>query len=234
MHERMTEILLIEDDVKLNRLVTRYLTQAGYKIIQAFTGDEGIRLAFEHKPQLIILDLMLPNISGIEVCRTIRSTYNGIICMLTAQTDDETELEGLTLGADEFLKKPIKPDILLLRIKRLLSLSNQKETSINQKLQFGQLIIDLVKYEAFLNHKLIELSQSDFKLSSYLAQNKDCIVSRNDLYLAVKGVEYDGIDRAIDTKISYLRKILGDDAQNPRRIKTIWGKGYLFVSDAWV
>ncbi len=208
-----------------------FLTQHGYRVIQAYSGDVGIQMILGEKPDLVILDIMLPNFSGIEVCKAVRSAYRGIIIMVTAQDDDESEIESLTLGVDDFIRKPVNPDILLLRANKLLTMTS---VDSNKKvLNYGNLKLDLVKFEVFLSSIQIDISQSDFKLLAYLAENADKIMSREQIYTDIKGIEYNGLDRSIDNKISHLRKILGDDPKKPERIRTVWGKGYLFCSDAW-
>ena len=230
--KKQYSILIIEDDRKLNNIISEYLQSAGYAVIQAFTGDEGIHLSFAAKPDLILLDLMLPNISGMQVYQAIRHSYKGIVIMLTARDDDESEIEGLTLGVNDYLRKPVKPEILLLRIKKYLQ---DKKPDVTQQttLKFGTLVIQKNTLEVFMSGHPLEMAQSDVKLLILLAECADRLVTRDHIYRQVKGVPYNGFDRAVDTRISHLRRQLGDDPKKPGKIKTVWGKGYIFVSTAW-
>ena len=226
-------ILIIEDDHKLNHIMKEFLSDEGFKVAQAFTGDEGINLSLTIAPDIILLDLMLPNISGMQVYQTIRHSYRGIVIMLTARDDDESEIEGLKLGVNDYLRKPVKPEILLLRIKKLLRESIEVNRLTNE-LTFGSLIINKGTLEVFLDDDKLEMPQSDVLLLIFLAEHADQLLTRDQIYRKIKGIPYDGIDRSIDTKISHIRRRLGDDPQTPFKIKTIWGKGYIFVSSAFV
>ncbi|WP_192484941.1 MULTISPECIES: response regulator transcription factor [Cysteiniphilum] len=225
-------ILIIEDDQKLNHIMKEFLSDEGFKVAQAFTGDEGINLSLTLDPDVILLDLMLPNISGMQVYQAIRHSYRGVVIMLTARDDDESEIEGLKLGVNDYLRKPVKPEILLLRIKKLLRENIAVMTSENE-LVFGSLVINKTTLEVYLNNEKLEMPQSDISLLILLAEHADQLLTRDQIYQEIKGIPYDGIDRSIDTKISHIRRKLGDDPQTPFKIKTIWGKGYIFISTAW-
>lgn len=224
-------ILIIEDDQKLNHVMKEFLSDEGFKVEQAFTGDEGINLSLTLDPDVILLDLMLPNISGMQVYQAIRHSYQGIAIMLTARDDDESEIEGLKLGVNDYLRKPVKPEILLLRIKKLLR--EREVNRLTNELTFGSLIINKETLEVFLDDDKLEMPQSDVLLLIFLAEHADQLLTRDQIYREIKGIPYDGIDRSIDTKISHIRRKLGDDPQTPFKIKTIWGKGYIFISTAW-
>jgi len=227
-------ILLVEDDVRLAQLICEYMEKHGFQIETESHGGRSVQRILSQNPDLVILDLMLPGIDGLEVCRQIRHQYHGAILMLTAQDEDVDQIVGLELGADDYVTKPVEPRVLLARIRTLLrripldfqrSSENQEKTEI----QSNWLKICLSSRETAIDGKAIKLTTSEFDLLWYLASRASTIVSRDDLYHDLSGIEYDGIDRAMDIRISRLRKLLNDDPEQPHRIKTIRSKGYLFV-----
>ncbi|MBC3766331.1 response regulator transcription factor [Neptunicella marina] len=232
-------IMLVEDDMSLAEWFSDYLTEQGYLVTLVNRGDLAIELIEADNPDLVILDIMLPVKDGFDVCTAARRFYHGPILMMTARDQETDEVLGLELGADDYLTKPVKPRVLLSRIKALLRRSEQTQQVQEQQqkahiLQFGELKLDTNTRTAILDSERVALSSNEFDVLCILAKSADTLISRKDLVEQYRGIEYDGFDRTIDILVSRLRKKLGDDATNPFRIKTVWGKGYLFVSDAWV
>ncbi len=240
MEKPKKHILLVEDDLRLSELVKEYLEKQDYAISVEHRGDKAVDKILKEAPDLVILDLMLPGKDGLSICRDVRSSYHGPILILTAREDDMDQVAGLELGADDYVKKPVEPRVLLARIRALFRRSGQNaEPGANQQekdkknIVFGSLEIDYPSRSVRLSGQLIDLSTSEFDLLWLLASKSGEVLDRDMLYQSVKGIEYDGIDRSIDVAVSRLRKKLNDNPDNPFRIKTIWGSGYLFVEDSW-
>jgi len=233
-------IMLVEDDMSLAEWFSDYLTEQGYLVTLATRGDVAIELIEADQPDLVILDIMLPVKDGFEVCQTIRPAYQGPILMMTARDHETDEVLGLELGADDYVVKPVKPRVLLSRIKALFRRNSSQgvepeyKTEQNENtLNFGKLCINATTRSTHLSGDKISISSNEFDVLWQLAQSADSVVSRKELVVQRRGIEYDGFDRSIDILISRIRKKLGDDASNPYRIKTVWGKGYLFIKGAW-
>ena len=228
-------IFLVEDDERLADLTREYLEAQGFLISHEIRGDLAVDRILEEQPDLIILDLMLPGLNGIEVYKQIQSEFTGSVLMFTAKDDDIDQILGLELGADDYVTKPVQPRVLLARVNTLLR--RQGKTSEtpkqNKKIRFGHFLIDSESRQISLDHSSIELTTNEFELLWFLATNAGVIKSREEILSAVRGIEYDGLDRWVDIRISRLRNKLGDDADHPEKIKTVWGKGYLFVKNAW-
>jgi two-component system OmpR family response regulator/two-component system response regulator RstA len=178
---------------------------------------------------------MLPGENGFTLCHKIRPYFSGPLLFMTAKNDDFDQIFGLEIGADDYIIKPVEPRVLLARINALLRRSRDQvlEKESLQKLQFGQLVIDQSTRSAHLKGADVLLTSHEFDMLWKLAENPSTLVDRTTLYRDVIGREYDGLDRSADVRISRLRKKLQDNSQHPYRIKTIWGKGFFFVADAW-
>lgn len=229
--------MLVEDDMSLAEWFSDYLTEHGYLVTLVNRGDVAVDLIKTDNPELVVLDIMLPVKDGFDVCREVRSFYHGPILMMTARDHEMDEVLGLELGADDYVTKPVKPRVLLSRIKALLRRVNTQNDNASldeNHIQFGQFQIDANSRTTMLNGKSVAISSNEFDVLWYLAQSPGKVVSRSELVRQNRGIDYDGFDRSIDIIVSRLRKKLGDDASNPYRIKTIWGKGYLLVADAWL
>ena len=228
-------ILLVEDDVSLAQWVAEYLTEQGYTTHVCHRGDEVISQVKTLNPNIVLLDIMLPGQDGISVCRELRSFYNSPIIMLTARDEEMDEVIGLEVGASDYIMKPVRPRALLERIKAALRQNNEPNTPhVNESvINVGALSIDTESRNVTLNGQDINISSAEYLLLHYLASNAGQVVSRDAVFKATKGREYDGLDRSVDVLISALRKKFNDDPQNPVKIKTIWGRGYLLVSTAW-
>ncbi len=229
--EKKTQLLVVEDDRSLSEWICDYLTTQGYEVTLANRGDEAVQLIINDNPDLVILDIMLPGMDGFDVCREIRPFYKKPVLMLTARTEEIDEVIGLETGADDYLAKPVKPRVLLARIKALLRRSCAN--NIHAVRSFGQLTIDTNSRTVKLSGDIIDLSSTEFDALLLLTKKEGQIVSRELFMQSLRGLEYDGANRSIDLLISRLRKKLDDDPNNPGRIKTIRGKGYLFATDAW-
>lgn len=234
-------ILIIEDDEKLANLIQVYLIRQGYLVDWHNSGKGAEEKIQEINPDLVILDVMLPEKSGFDICRDIRTWFTNYILIMTASEDNIDEIVGLELGADDYLAKPIEPRLLLARIRALLrrkQIESDKEntkdqviTLNNKSIIFDNLIIDGENRKVLLDNQEIDLTTAEFDLLWLLASNAGKILSRDDIFSQVRGIDFDGSDRSIDARISRLRRKLLDDPDNPSRIKTVRGKGYLFMRE---
>jgi len=231
-------ILIVEDDERLADLTREYLESNGLVVSVEANGAAAADRICNERPDLVVLDLMLPGEDGLSVCRKVRPFYNGPIIMLTARTDDLDQVLGLEMGADDYISKPVKPRVLLARIRatlRRVAESMQAANNTNEepvRLQFNDLVIDRSMREAWLDEQSIDLTSAEFDLLWLLASNAGRVLSREEIFTALRGIEYDGQDRSIDVRVSRIRPKIGDDPVHPRRIKTVRSKGYLFVKEA--
>jgi len=223
----MTKALLVEDDAKLARLIAQFLEQHGFNVVQAYRGDHAVDAFRRHEPAITILDLMLPGRDGLQVCRDLRAFSSAPILMLTAREDDVDQILGLESGADDYVIKPVEPRVLLARIRALMRRHNQAEMQ-PELLVFGPLSIDRQTRAVELAGAEVDLTTLEFEMLWALASQAGQVLTRDDLLNAVRGIEFNGLDRTVDVCISKLRRKLDDDPRDPARIKTIWGKGYLF------
>ncbi len=234
MKEPFPRILLVEDDERLGQLTKKFLEQNDLEVEIETRGDHALNAFQRMSPDLVILDLMLPGLDGISVCKQLRETYSGPILMLTAKSHDIDQVIGLESGADDYVAKPAEPMVLLARVRALLRRQQSPTIEIEAKeLSFGNLRMSHAAQQAWLNEKKIELTTQEFDLLWIMASNAGNILSRSHLFKLTRGIDYNGLDRSIDVRISHLRKKLQDNLETPFRIKTIWGKGYLFIKDAW-
>ncbi|MGO3345224.1 MAG: winged helix-turn-helix domain-containing protein [Marinomonas sp.] len=231
-------ILIVEDDERLALLTQEYLIKNGFLVDVVSDGRAAIARIIDEQPSLVILDLMLPGADGFTVCRSVRNDYKGPILMLTARSDDVDQILGLEIGADDYVSKPAKPRVLLARVQSLLRRSTQDvdlsvgdTNKVEQSLTFGPLVIDNSRREAWLSDDEVELTSAEFDLLWLLASQAGRILSREEIFSELRGIEYDGQDRSVDVRISRIRSKIGDDPIHPRRIKTIRSKGYLFVKE---
>jgi len=233
-------ILLVEDDERLAELTAEYLRKNDYEVAIEARGDGAESRILNERPDLVVLDVMLPGQDGFEVCRAVRPHYNGVILMLTARDEDFDQILGLELGADDYIAKPVQPRLLLARIKALLrrapgvaGAGAGGDESERAELAFGRFRISQATRSAHLAAEAIDLTTAEFDLLWLLASHAGNILSRDDLLQQLRGIGFDGLDRSIDARISRLRRKLGDDPENPTRIKTVRGKGYLFSKHDW-
>lgn len=232
-----TRILLVEDDERLAELTAEYLRKNDFEVSIEPRGDIAESRILKEDPELVILDVMLPGKDGFEICRNVRDRYKGVILMLTARDEDLDQILGLELGADDYIAKPAQPRLLLAHIKALLRRSPGAAVENNneevEQLSFGNLHISQATRSTYLGEEVIDLTTAEFDLLWLLARHAGSILSRDDLLQQLRGIGFDGLDRSIDARISRLRRKLGDDPDNPTRIKTVRGKGYLFSKHDW-
>jgi len=222
-------ILLIEDDERLAGMVKDYLGGAGFSVTIAETGARGIGLHKEQEFEALILDLMLPDMDGLEICRHIRKSSQVPILMLTARGDVMDRVIGLELGADDYLPKPFEPRELLARLKTILR--RGKNSTGSEMLHFGRLEIDPGARSLSISGKQRTLTSYQFSLLVALAEHAGRVLSREVLMDLVKGAALEAFDRSIDVHISRIRAAIEDDAKNPRRIITVRGIGYVFARE---
>lgn len=226
-----SRILVVEDDEKLSKLIAEYLKNQGHSVEIEGRGDKAIYRILHENYNIVILDVKLPGLNGLQICKLVRQDFTGYILILTAAESDEDHILGLEYGADDFLNKPIQPKVLSARIQSLHR--RQPSSSVVKQLNFGNLSIDLEKREVKLKNKAIDLKPSEYELLALLAGNAGISLTRDNIMHALRGIDYDGTDRTIDLRISYLRNKLEDDITTPYRIKTVRKKGYVFLPDAW-
>lgn len=233
VQDNLPHIMIVEDDERLADLTGEYLQANGMQVTVISDGDEAIRRIRADQPDLVVLDLMLPGSDGLTVCREVRSAYRKPILMLTARTDDMDQVLGLEMGADDYVPKPVKPRVLLARIRALLrrvETDNERDHSPS-RLEFGALVIDNSAREVSLAGESVDLTSAEYDLLWLLASNAGSVLSRETIFEKLRGIQYDGQDRSIDVRISRIRPKVGDDPENPKRIKTVRSKGYLFVKE---
>lgn len=221
-------ILLIEDDNRLADMVSDYLQSNSYNVKIAPNGATGIALEDDENFDAIILDLMLPDMDGLDICRVIKARSDVPIIMLTAKGDPMDRVVGLELGADDYMGKPFEPRELLARIKAVTR-RGQTKTAASKTLQFGRLEIDPDAMICSLDQKPCELTSHQFTLLHTLAESAGRVLSRDTLIDRLKGQEFDAFDRSIDVHISRIRNQIEDDPKHPKRILTIRGAGYVFA-----
>jgi DNA-binding response OmpR family regulator len=217
-------VLVVDDDAKTVELVRLYLQRDGYRVFTAYDGIEALRLARESHPDLIVLDLMLPGIDGLQVCRTLRAESDVPIIMLTARTTDRDKLTGLDLGADDYVTKPFSPRELAARVRAVLRrLPGERGPA---EIKRGELTIDSHKHEASLAGRPLNLTPVEFNLLGILAKEPDRVFSRGQLIEKALGYDFEGFDRTIDVHILNLRRKLNLEANHSINIKTVYGAGY--------
>lgn len=230
-HESAQHVMVVEDDESLAKWIADYLCSHGYLVSVATRGDTALALIESDCPDAVILDLNLPQMDGLEVCRRARDFYTNPILMLTARDAEQDEITGLETGADDYLGKPVKPSILLARLRALIRRSNSRDAPT--AISIGSLSIDEKSRTVLLGGEIVSLSTHEFDVLHLLAKKVGEALSRDELITRFRGIEYDGMDRSVDICISRLRRKLGDNASVPRRIKTLRGVGYMLTADAW-
>lgn len=234
MFKMNQSIFIVEDDLKLASLLNDYFTEFDFDTTVITSGEDAAVSITLSDPDLVILDLRLPKVDGLTICRDIRSQYKGIILMLTASGDDIDQVAALELGVDDFVQKPIQPRVLLARIRMLLRrASNSAKTDNSKELIFGRLTVNNALKSCTLNEVLIPLTASELALLWLLVSQPDTALSREQLQKSFTNLEYDGLNRIIDNKIAQIRKKLNDDTSRPKGIITVRNKGYMFVPDYW-
>ena len=227
----MYRVMLVEDDARLAELVTEYLSGYEFAVDLVTRGDQALERFKTLSPDIVVLDLMLPGLDGMVVCRRIREVSEVPILILTAREDSYDEVSGLEQGADDFVNKPVQPRVLLARLRALLRRGHPKATGDSRVLEFGALRIVTSDRSVVWRGQPCVLSNTEYKLLLVLAEAAGRVLSRDALLKKMRGIEFDGLDRSIDNCISKLRRKF-DDAES-EKIKTVWGEGYLFSPSAW-
>ncbi|MET3913984.1 two-component system response regulator RstA [Variovorax sp. OAS795] len=229
------QLLMIEDDARLAHMVGEYLTQSGFAFSHAGDGASGLELLQQHAPDLVILDLMLPDTDGLEICRRIRSlpapASKVSVLMLTAKGDPMDRIIGLEIGADDYLPKPFEPRELLARIRAVLRRrsENSADTEASTVMRFGTLEIDRNARTVSVGGALADLTSYQFDLLVAMAERAGRVLTRDQIMEAVRGRELEAFDRSIDVHMGRIRAAIEVDAKNPKRILTVRGVGYVFA-----
>ena len=227
---RASNILIVEDEKNILDVVSAYLIKENFRVFSAMDGEKALEIFSNEEIHLIILDLMIPKISGEEVCAKIRNSSDVPIIILTAKVDEDSRIEGLSIGADDYVLKPFSPRELVSRVKALLRRSYRfdKTKPLAEKISFdnGRLVVELDKMIVKKDNKLIELTANEFKVLTALISNVGLVLSREQLIEAAFGYEYEGYDRTIDSHIKNIRQKLEDNPKTPAYIVTVYGVGY--------
>ncbi|MEJ8825430.1 response regulator transcription factor [Variovorax humicola] len=229
------QLLMIEDDARLAQMVSEYLTQSGFGVEHALDGNTGMDLLQEHAPDLVILDLMLPDVDGLEVCRRIRALPGPLskvaVLMLTAKGDPMDRIVGLEIGADDYLPKPFEPRELLARIRAVLRRRSEPSAALGAAMlmRFGTLEIDRNARTVTVGGALADLTSYQFDLLAAMAERAGRVLTRDQIMEAVRGRELEAFDRSIDVHMGRIRAAIEADAKNPKRILTVRGVGYVFA-----
>ncbi len=233
------KILLVEDDKVLSRLIKEYLEKRDFTVLVDNHGDKAAELVMQEHPDIVILDIMLPLRSGTEICKELRRFYYGPIMMLTALDEEVDQIVGIEIGADAYLTKPVSPRLLQTRINGLLRLIARKKPSglvqpdgpSSEDLSVGPLRIHFASRTVYYDNTPVNMTTAQYDLLSFLAAHAGTVLSRDEIYQQLYGIEYDGINRAVDQLIVCIREKINDDSKNPYLIKSVRGKGYLLVKD---
>ncbi len=222
------KIMVVDDEPMIIDVIKAYLQKEGYEVYSAETGSEALRKIDQINPDFIILDLMLPDFSGEEICKWVREKSNVPIMMLTAKTSEDDRINGIVIGADDYLTKPFSPREVVVRVQAILR--RTKQSSSNEVLSFNNndLIIDTLRKEVIVREETVTLTPIEFKLLVGVAQYPGRVYSRLDLLEKVQNESYEGYERSIDVHIKNLRKKVERDSKNPDYILTVFGMGYKF------
>ena len=226
-------ILVVEDEAHIAEVVQSYLEREGHMVVWAASGEDALDDFDRRRPDLVVLDLNLPGISGEDVCRRIRAGSDVPIIMLTARDGEEDLVKGLELGADDYLTKPFSPRELTARVRALLRRARSDEAPQADVLERagGRLVLDTARRRVTLDGEHIELTESEFRLLQTLARFPGRVYTRYELVEKVQGYEYEGYERTIDAHVKNLRHKLGEDARHPELVQTVYGRGYCFAED---
>ena len=230
-------VLIVEDDIELASLMRDYLTKNGYQVKMVHDGFLAKQQILDSQPDLVILDVMLPSLSGMDLCKQVRDDFSGLIMMLTAIDEDIDQMLGLELGADDYIIKPVQPRLLLSRIRALLrrtqpqTVNNKRDSRPNAVFHFRNLIINEELRTVEIESQLMSLTTAEYDLLLLLAKNAGKPVSRDKIIKHLRGIEYDGLDRSIDRRVSRLRNKLSSHSSSSCSIATVRGKGYQLCVD---
>lgn len=230
------QLLIVEDDKDLAQLTCDFFEQFEFQCSIVSNGGEAVSRILETQPDLVLLDIMLPDTDGLQICQQVKGKFQGRIVMLTARTETIDQVLGLEMGADDYVSKPIEPRLLLAKARAVLRREplfdpNSKSALKSEVIQFGDIDIHQHKREVRKNGEQVVLSNPEYDLLMLLVENEGKVISRDEIFLGLKGVEYDGQNRQVDIHISALRAKLENDPGHPQLIKTVRSKGYLFTGD---
>jgi len=221
-------ILIVDDDRKTVEIVKLYLEKNNYRVLVAYDGLEAVQIAIKKQPDLVVLDLMLPGIDGLEVCRTLQVETKAAVLMLTARTTEDDRLTGFATGADDYLIKPFSPRELVARVRAVLKRTSEKVPDL---LKLGDFFLDAARHEIRLKQEPLKLTPSEFKLLQTFLQNPGRVFTRLDLVEQVFGMNYEGLERTLDSHIRNIRKKIEPDPDKPTFIQTVYGVGYKFYEE---
>ncbi len=226
----LKKILVVEDEKKISDVIKAYLEREGYLVSTTPSGKEALQLAETVKPDLVVLDLMLPDLTGEEVCASLRRNSDVPIIMVTAKTAEDDRIHGLDIGADDYLTKPFSPRELVARVKSILRRTHSDEEFLAEKISFNdeRLVIDITRHEVRVDDQVVALTPHEFKLLSTLSRHPGRVYSRYELINRVQGYDYEGYERTIDAHVKNLRQKIEKEPKTPRYIKTVFGVGYRF------
>ncbi|MCK1788167.1 response regulator transcription factor [Pseudomonas sp. TNT11] len=227
-------ILVIDDEPQIRKFLRISLASQGYKVIEAGSGNEGLAQAALSKPDLLVLDLGLPDMDGQQVLREFREWSTVPVLVLSVRASEVQKVEALDGGANDYVTKPCEPRVLLARVRTLLRRSSLSEPQVvNDQIVIGNLCIDLSERTVTWREQAVELSSGEYNLLVVLARHAGEVLSRDQILQRLRGIEFNGTDRSVDVAISKLRRKFDDHAGEARKIKTVWGKGYLFSRSEW-
>lgn len=221
-------VLIVDDEKRISEGVRKYFEQAGFSVQTAYDGNTALKIALSGQPDLIVLDWMLPGMSGIDVCREIRRESNVPIIMLTARVEESDKLIGLELGADDYITKPFSPRELVARARTVLRRAQMPPVQTRSLYEFGSVVVDTNSRECRVNNELISLTPTEFDLLVYLIRYPNQVFSRSQLLDAIDLGAFEGVERTVDVHIHNLRKKIEQDPANPQFIITVFGIGYKF------
>jgi two-component system phosphate regulon response regulator OmpR len=227
-------VLIVDDDQRLQKLLKEYLENNGFRVLGLPDGSHVLETIRKESPDLVILDIMLPGKDGLEILKDIRRTFDLPVILLTAKGEDTDRIVGLELGGDDYLAKPFNPRELLARMKAVLrrikpGISADAGTEKHNLIKAGGLTLNTAKHTVYLGGKEIELSTVEYRILEVLMKNPNTVLSRDQLMTLARGRDFMAFDRSIDVHISKLRSKIEDDSSAPKRIKTIWGSGYMLI-----
>jgi DNA-binding response OmpR family regulator len=225
-------ILVVDDDQTIVALIGRYLEKDGYQTLSAGDGLAALELIRRKQPDLVVLDLMLPGMDGLDICRILRQESNSVpIIMLTAKTTEVDKLVGLELGADDYVTKPFSPKELLARIRAVLRRTKDAASSRATEVRLGDLMLDFVRHEVRAKGEVLQMTPTEFKLLETMANSPGRAFSRMELLDSVFGLDYEGLERTVDVHVMNLRHKIEPDPANPTYIQTVYGLGYRLCGD---
>jgi len=224
-------VLIVDDDVKLVKLLQTYFEKEGYITYSANDGLDALQVVRERKPDIIVLDLMLPGLDGLNVCRRIRKDNDIPIIMLTARDEESDRLVGLEIGADDYVTKPFSPKEVVARVKAILRRVNKEVVSC-EPIKAGTLIIDLERHQVTNGGQIVDVTPTEFKIMELLVANTGRVYSRLQIVEQIQGYSFEGYERTIDAHIKNLRRKIEINSKEPQYIQTVYGIGYKFAGEA--